>query len=316
MTIKNLSQDPGDRWDRACVALEGLSLGDAFGQCFFQGSDADERIAREEPPLPPWNFTDDTQMALSIVESLGRHQRIDPSYLAESFATHYEYERAYGPTMHRLLAEIRQGKPWADVSSQAFGGEGSCGNGSAMRVAPLGAYFADDLERTADEARKSAVVTHSHPEAVAGAIAVALSAAVATRGRCSGRRPDHHAFFEEILPLIPPSEICDKLAQAQDMPRVQSIQFPVAVLGNGLRMTAQDTVPLALWCAAQSLDDFPAALWLTVSAGGDRDTLCAMVGGIVASFVGRAGLPADWLACREPLPKWPFAYVAAPELSG
>ena len=72
------------------------------------------------------------------------------------------------------------------------------------------------------------------------------------------------------------------------------------ILGSGHEISAQDTVPFVLWCAAQHLDHFEEALWLTVSGLGDRDTTCAMVGGIVAGAPG--GIPADWLAAREPLP--------------
>ena len=53
------------------------------------------------------------------------------------------------------------------------------------------------------------------------------------------------------------------------------------MLGNGSRITAPDTVPFALWCAARHIDDYAEALWTTVSAGGDNDTNCAIVGGIV-----------------------------------
>ena len=78
-------------------------------------------------------------------------------------------------------------------------------------------------------------------------------------------------------------------------------------LGNGSHITAQDTVPFVLWCAAGSLDDYPAALWRTVSGFGDIDTNCAMVGGIVACATGCAGIPSAWLAAREPLPHWSLA---------
>ena len=53
------------------------------------------------------------------------------------------------------------------------------GNGSAMRVAPVGAFFADDLKRVSEEAEKSAVITHAHEEARSGAIAVAIATAFA-----------------------------------------------------------------------------------------------------------------------------------------
>jgi ADP-ribosylglycohydrolase len=80
----------------------------------------------------------------------------------------------------------------------------------------------------------------------------------------------------------------------------------VGVLGNGSQVSAQDTVPFVLWCAAQQLGDYEEALWLTVSGLGDRDTTCAMVGGIVACCAGAEAIPAAWRTAREPLPSWPF----------
>jgi ADP-ribosylglycohydrolase len=81
-------------------------------------------------------------------------------------------------------------------------------------------------------------------------------------------------------------------------------------LGNGSRVTAQDTVPFALWTAAAYLDDYPAAITACVKAGGDVDTTAAIVGGIVAAYTGigdrtgATGLPQAWLDAREPLPTW------------
>ena len=63
-------------------------------------------------------------------------------------------------------------------------------------------------------------------------------------------------------------------------------------------------MPFALWCAARHLDDDEEALGLTVSGLGDRDTTCAIVGGIVACYVGEEGIPVAWLQAREPLPAW------------
>ncbi|MFZ6734467.1 ADP-ribosylglycohydrolase family protein [Undibacterium sp. Ji42W] len=52
------------------------------------------------------------------------------------------------------------------------------------------------------------------------------------------------------------------------------------------------------------MEDFEKAMWLTVSAGGDRDTLCAIAGAVVASFVGYKGIPDSWRARLEALPDW------------
>jgi ADP-ribosylglycohydrolase len=65
-------------------------------------------------------------------------------------------------------------------------------------------------------------------------------------------------------------------------------------------------VPFAIWSAAQHLDSYEEALWLTVSGLGDRDTTCAMVGGIVAMSAPQT-IPTVWREARERLPDWPFA---------
>jgi ADP-ribosylglycohydrolase len=82
------------------------------------------------------------------------------------------------------------------------------------------------------------------------------------------------------------------------------------VLGCGQQISAVDTVPYAVWCAARHLDDLVEALWATALAGGDVDTTCAIVGGIVAPRTGLGAVPPDWLASCEPLPAW-VAGVAA-----
>jgi ADP-ribosylglycohydrolase len=69
-------------------------------------------------------------------------------------------------------------------------------------------------------------------------------------------------------------------------------------IGAGEQVLAEDTVPFALWCAARFIDSYEEALWATVSALGDRDTTCAIVGGIVAL---RPPIPPGWLAARESL---------------
>lgn len=292
------------RFERALLALDGLSLGDAFGERFFgRDSVAEAAIAaRTVPSPPPWSYTDDTEMALSIVEQLDRRGRIDPDALAQSFARRYALNpyRGYGGTAHEILRETGAGRPWREVAGAVFSGSGSMGNGAAMRVAPLGAYFADDLDRVIAEARSSALPTHAHPDGQAGAIAVALAAALAWRGRDA---PDGRALLAEVTRSTPDGETRNGLAKALDLlDQGMSTRSAARILGSGYRVISSDTVPFALLCAARHLTDLRAALWTTVAGLGDRDTTCAIVGGVVALAVGRAGVPADWLAQREPLP--------------
>ncbi|MEW5741213.1 MAG: ADP-ribosylglycohydrolase family protein [Myxococcota bacterium] len=282
--------------ERMWLSLEGLSLGDAFGERFFGPPGiVTGRIAARELPAGPWAWTDDTAMALSIVEVLEAHGHVAQEELAQAFARRFSREpgRGYGGGARDILTDIGRGTAWKLAAGRAFEGQGSQGNGGAMRAAPLGAYFADDLPRVVAEARKSAEVTHAHPDGQAGAVAVAVAAALVVRGVAGP------ALVRETLAHVPEGETRAALRHALDVPSSTSPEDAAERLGSGRRVLSWDTVPFSLWCAARHLDDFEAAMWCTVAGLGDRDTTCAIVGGIVALRVGRAGLPATWLARRE-----------------
>jgi ADP-ribosylglycohydrolase len=176
----------------AVAAMHGLALGDAFGETwFFHAAEVlDTALAERRLGPGPWPWTDDTAMALSLLEILLRYGHVDQDALATAFADSYAKDpnRSYGPSMHRVLREIGAGRDWAAVTRGQFDGMGSWGNGAAMRVAPLGAWFAGDLDTVVTEAARSAAVTHAHPEAVAGAVAVAVAAANSSRRSPAGCR--------------------------------------------------------------------------------------------------------------------------------
>ncbi|MBX3276337.1 MAG: ADP-ribosylglycohydrolase family protein [Sandaracinaceae bacterium] len=285
------------RLARARLALDGLSVGDAFGERFIHGDrDARERVAARALPPGPWCWTDDTAMALDLVEVLETHRTIDQDALAATFARRWARQpgRGYGGGAFRLLHRVTLGEPWRDLSAALFPG-GSMGNGAAMRVAPLGAYAADlGWDRVVAEARASAEVTHAHPEGIAGGIAVALAAAWACGERAA-------PLFEVVLDHTPRSETRERIAVAAEFATDSPIAAAAAALGTGASVLSQDTVAFCLWCAARHLDDFSEAMWATVAGFGDCDTTCAIVGGIVAGAVGAAGIPAQWLARREPI---------------
>ena len=294
------------RMRRAAQSLEGLSCGDAFGEGFFlPNAMAESMIHKRAVPAPPWFYTDDTEMALSILEILSEHREINPHSLAVSFAGRYNALRGYGPAMHKLLPTIRrQPESWRTEAAALFRGKGSFGNGSAMRVAPLGAYFADVPYRISEQANLSSIPTHSHSEAVAGAVAVAVAAGLAWQMKNSAEPPNTQRFLQHVHERLPDSNVRKGIRNAIELPPEASVDAAVAKLGNGSAVTAPDTVPFALWCAARHLGSYEEALWATVSGLGDRDTTCAIVGGIVVMYVGVEGIPPEWLEHREQIPSW------------
>jgi ADP-ribosylglycohydrolase len=148
-------------------------------------------------------------------------------------------------------------------------------------------------------------VTHTDPEAIAGAIAVAVATAIAWQFR--GRlRPTRQEFIDCLLPYVDPGEVSRRLRRARDLPPGTHVSRAAAVLGNGSRVTCQDTVPFALWSAGECINNYAEALWNTASALGDVDTTCAIVGGVVSACAGLEGVPDAWRERREELPAWPF----------
>jgi ADP-ribosylglycohydrolase len=302
MMTPGRSADHAVRRERALLSLDGLSVGDAFGERFFlPPSVAVSMLEQRAVPREPWGYTDDTEMALSLVQVLDEHGRIDQDALARLFGVRYRNNpyRGYGGTAHEILQAIYEGQPWRRVSSQVFGGTGSMGNGGAMRVAPLGAWFADDLARVVSEARASAEVTHFHPEGQAGAIAIAVAAAWAHQWRERGGPT--RQLFDVVLEHTPASATRRGLERARALPFEASPQEAAKELGSGSQVISEDTVPFSVWCAARHLGSYEEALWTTVAGLGDRDTTCAIVGGIVSLSAGRESIPRAWLAARERL---------------
>jgi ADP-ribosylglycohydrolase len=287
--------------DRARLSLEGLSVADAFGeQLLHAGPHARAHALSDHvaPVRKTWMWTDDTAMALSIVEQLAEGGGIEPGALARAFARRYHAEpaRGYGRGAHEVLAAIAAGTPYEEAARALFQGQGSRGNGGAMRSAPIGAYFAGDLAAVALHAARSAAPTHAHPDGMAGAVAVAVAAAVVFAGE---REP--RAVLEAVCAHTPPGPTLDGLRRAIRLLGAEPVTV-AAELGNGSAVLAADTVPFAVWCAASHLGDYAGALWACAGVGGDIDTTCAMAGGIIAGAVGIDGIPADWRAARERLP--------------
>ena len=292
-----------DRAARARLSLEGLSVGDAFGERFFG---VDEYVAslierRAAPGGRCWRYTDDTEMALSIVDHLEHAGAIDQDALADAFARRMDPARGYGAGAYRVLMHVRDGGSWQRASRGNFRGGGSFGNGAAMRVAPLGAFFAGDGERCVREARLSAEITHAHEEGIAGAIAVAVGAALAWANHVSAL-PLGRGWLQQVRDAVPSGYVRAGIEEAIGLASGTSTRAAARALGNGADVTAADTVPFCLWVASWHSHDFEEAIWQTVSALGDRDTTCAIVGGIVSLQVGQDGIPRDWRESREPLP--------------
>ncbi|HSG28359.1 MAG TPA: ADP-ribosylglycohydrolase family protein [Candidatus Krumholzibacterium sp.] len=202
---------------------------------------------------PLTTFTDDSVMTLATANSIMTGASYERSY-RELGNTHIG--RGYGGMFLEWLN---------DPSMEPYN---SWGNGSAMRVSPIGLAF-DDEKDVLREAQRSAEVTHGHPEGVKGAQATALAVFMARRG----------ASKDDIR-----SEITGRFGY--DLSRTVDDIRPDYYFNE----SCQGTVPEAIVAFLDS-ESFEDAVRLAVSLGGDSDTLACIAGAIAHAFYGEIPLP-------------------------
>ncbi len=283
-------------------ALNGVAIGDAFGDSFFGDADSiAQNIYERNIPQTLWEFTDDTVMSLAVLEELESNGTIDQNSLMQRFCINHNLDpmRGYGATVRMLLREASEGKNWQEVAASLFEGQGSMGNGAAMRVCPIGAYYFDDFNKVKELATLSAMVTHTNVEAVAGAIAVAIATAITTKFEVTGNNLKPLDFIDEVVKWVPDTDTKSRILKSKAVPYNYHIETVRTILGNGTNMIAQDTVPFAIWCAAYNQSSFDEALWKAVSVLGDRDTICAIVGGITVMSTEESLIPNAWRKAVE-----------------
>ncbi len=194
---------------------------------------------------------------------------------------------------------------WIGVSPRRSG-VFSAGNGPAMRSAILGAAVAEREELLA-LVRLNTRITHSDPKAEYGAIAVALAA----RAARDAPRADAAAYLSELRAILPADagELLDRLGEAAISAGAgeSTAEFAEAIAqtrgqATGVSGYVYHCVPVAIHAWLGNPGDFRTAIVATVACGGDTDTTAAIVGGIVGSGVGKAGIPPEWIAGIQ---EWP-----------
>jgi poly(ADP-ribose) glycohydrolase ARH3 len=281
--------------DRFKGCLLGLAVGDALGGR-FEGQTADWIAYRypspealiAQPPEGPLSYTDDTQMAIGVAETLAEHLEIHEGPLCEAFSNNYMPWRGYGQGARRVLEAMQEGNDYKAVAAGHFRG-GSYGNGAAMRVAPVGVFFHEDLDKVWEQARLSALPTHVHPLGIEGARLLAVAAALCLRSESF----DRAAFFAELLGRCQSDEYRAKLAQAANVESVAALER----LGNGIQ--ALESAPTAIACFALSPNEYATAIARAVLLGGDTDTIAAMTGALAGAFLGAKSIPAHLVQALE-----------------
>jgi poly(ADP-ribose) glycohydrolase ARH3 len=244
-------------------------------------------------------FTDDTQMSLCVAEWLIEDPEMDGKSLFARFSEAYRPARRYGSGTARILEAFPDHhQHWTALATLMFPG-GSYGNGSAMRAGPIGSRYFQDPPSLIEAARISSMTTHSHTLAVQGAILQAWAVAAATRMKA----PLHVDSFLQALELLHTRLQTmgqDTSVYAAALHKIscgiRSGADPAEMVGElGTGITAQESVPMALYCFLASPESFERVIESAVFLGGDTDTIACMAGALSGAFLGLEAIPRRWI---------------------
>jgi poly(ADP-ribose) glycohydrolase ARH3 len=284
----------GDLQGRFRGALLEAAIGDALGAP-FEGAPtvplADLKKLLERPGL--LQYTDDTHMTLGVAESLVACGGFNGPHMAETFACNFEAEpwRGYGAGPPQVFRLLREGFEWDQAGRALFNGDGSFGNGAAMRVAPAALAYYYDTEEVVRVAQQSALITHAHELGMEGAVLQALAVAFLVQRIASGAI-DSSAFIDFLLTRISSPPLVHRLMYIKTMQPGESRDEDVQALGNGI--AAYEAVPAAICAFLHHPNSFPQAVTYAISLGGDTDTIASMTGALSGARLGTSAIPQGW----------------------
>lgn len=307
--------------DRFRGAMVGAVVGDCLGspvECKFWRGISKTKVDsifenyRQEKTQEKYTYTDDTAMARQIADSLISNKSVNPTNLAERFVHEYYKEpfRGYGQSVVEVFRKLKKSQcedPYQPASEQ-FDGSGSYGNGAAMRVHPIGLFFhANPLSELTENAESSAKITHTHPDAILGAMLQSASVGLALQ---SSKPHDIRKQLSQLakemssqLGIQEETEFVDRINLMEQLLHDKEMDSEKLVDALGNDVSAVGSVPASLYSffLVSEANGFPASeekespfervLQTALLFGGDTDTICSMAGAIAGGYYGISSIP-------------------------
>ncbi|UCH51154.1 MAG: ADP-ribosylglycohydrolase family protein [Chloroflexota bacterium] len=279
-------------------SMVGTAVGDAVGAGFEGRGAADsEAIEAAAAGRELLAYTDDTHMMIGMAESLVHREGFDGEHMSRVFIRNYDSEpwRGYGPGPPSVFRMIRSGEPWDKAAGKLYHG-GSYGNGSAMRIAPVGVFYHDDLDMLKEVARRSSQITHSHELGKEGAALQAYAIALAINME-PVKDFDSRKFLAELYEFVQQEAYKRKLARVGALLGEADKAKVATDIGNGVE--AFNSVPTAIYSFLSHPHSFEETVLFAASLGGDTDTIAAMAGAIAGAYLGVDSVPDKWRSKLE-----------------
>ena len=280
-------------------SLLGTAVGDVLGMPvegmnYIQIQRVHGRLTElKDARLPRGTYTDDTQLMIALAECLAANKGVNQDDLARRFVEIYDNFRGYGVIIKNFVALMDLGWSWRKVTKKILDTFNSSWNGSAMRVAPVGALYANDLAALKKAARASGEVTHCGALAQDGCMLQALAVGLAMRAE-GGKGFDGSRFLKELLAAAREEVHTRRLRKVEELLHGKpSLYEVIKAIGNTVEV--QNSVPTAIYCFLRSPDSFEETVTYAVGLGGDADTIGAMAGAISGALNGVEAIPTRWL---------------------
>lgn len=277
--------------------LVGTAIGDALGVP-FEGMlvNNKELIAWDGKgfngsayhQLQPGQYSDDTQMSVMVANSLVTNRGFNPDDLAARYVDWINsgIARGYGKTTLMAVQNLMSGKHWSES-----GIAGSYGNGTAMRAAPFGIYYRNDLQSLVAICKIDSAITHASEDAEAGSIAIALATAYAVNN-------DTENLLERISEKLPDSKVKGLVYSLDSLVNSDKISPQQALRVLGTKANVRETVPAALYCFLR-FNNYHDAVYAAIKAGGDTDTTAAIVGALFGAKFSMKGIDKSFYSVED-----------------
>lgn len=273
--------------------MVGSSLGDAIGELAFSYRSEPE-LRAEIGRLDRLVYTDDTAMSVGLAQSITGIGRLDERHAGNIFRANFNREpwRGYAPGPPTIFDLVEKyGLSYSEAAGRLFGGQGSFGNGAAMRIAPVGLFYYDaqDLYK---QAEASAAITHVHPIGVDGAAVLARAVAQAVELDPGDRFPVDD-FSLRLIDFARTKEISTRMRLLKRLV-TDGVPAPEASGRLGRGVAVQESMPFAIYAFLSRHRSFEDCLFCAVLNGGDRDTLGAMACAVAGAYHGVEAIPLPW----------------------
>ncbi len=284
---------PIENWSREKI-LELNNLTSHFRECHHKKT--------RDKPFPLGQCTDDTQLTVAVVKGILSSGDVDGGAIASEFVKLWQSGEivGQGKVADNAVKRLIQGVPWDEAALV----DDKPWNGAAMRIAPVGLWNHKRAEKLEDDVYKASVITHRHPRAISGALAIAAAVAFVV----SQTEFSVDEFVESVANTVINQDqnlaknilLIKKwvpLSYAEVLAAMDSIMTDDSRLRRkehswfGIPVSTEPTVLIALYAFIKSPNNYLETIECALRAGGDVDTTAAIAGSISGAFNGVSALP-------------------------